>query len=160
MQTEMRPGPQRAAVAVTDSAAEMFLTLTVAGQLCGVPVLAVRDILAAQTITRVPLAPREVAGSLNLRGRIVTAIDLRRRLGLPPREAGAAPPMSVVVEQSGELYSLLSDSVGEVLALPEEGFAANPPTLDLLWRDVSRGVHKEDERLLIVLDVDRILAIG
>lgn len=160
MQTEMAPSAQRAVAAVTESAATMFLTLTVAGQLCGVPVLAVRDILAAQAITRVPLAPREVAGSLNLRGRIVTAIDLRRRLGLPPREAGAPPPMSVVVEQSGELYSLLSDSVGEVLALPEEGFAANPPTLDPLWRDVSRGVHKEDERLLIVLDVDRILAIG
>ncbi|MFC4169969.1 chemotaxis protein CheW [Pseudoroseomonas aestuarii] len=160
MQTQMPPSTQRAVAAVTESAAAMFLTLTVAGQLCGVPVLAVRDILAAQAITRVPLAPREVAGSLNLRGRIVTAIDLRRRLGLPPREAGAPPPMSVVVEQSGELYSLLSDSVGEVLALPEEGFAANPPTLDPLWRDVSRGVHKEDERLLIVLDVDRILAIG
>lgn len=160
MQTEMRSGAPRAAAAVTDSAAEMFLTLTVAGQLCGVPVLAVRDILAAQVITRVPLAPREVAGSLNLRGRIVTAIDLRRRLGLPPRAAGAAPPMSVVVEQSGELYSLLSDSVGEVVPLPGEGFAANPPTLDPVWRDVSRGVHRQDERLLIVLDVDRILAIG
>ncbi|MCQ4162551.1 chemotaxis protein CheW [Roseomonas sp. GC11] len=151
----------RAAVnVVNDSAAEMFLTLTVAGQLCGVPVLAVRDILASQAITRVPLAPREVAGSLNLRGRIVTAIDLRRRLGLPERSANASPPMSVVVEQSGELYSLLSDSVGEVVPLRADGFAGNPPTLDPVWRDVSRGVHRQDDRLLIVLDVDRILAIG
>jgi purine-binding chemotaxis protein CheW len=146
--------------ALTDSAAEMFLTLTVAGQLCGVPVLAVRDILASQSITRVPLAPKEVAGSLNLRGRIVTAIDLRRRLGLAERPPGSARPMSVVVEQSGELYSLLSDSVGEVVPLRAEGFANNPPTLDPVWREVSRGVHRQDDRLLIVLDVDRILAIG
>src|SRR3954451_13134007 len=88
---------------------EVFLTLTVAGQLCGVPVLAVRDVLGAQAITRIPLAPQEVAGSLKLRGRIVTAIDLRRRLGLPPRaRTGAASmgAMSVVVERDGELYSL------------------------------------------------------
>jgi purine-binding chemotaxis protein CheW len=164
MQTEARvsglPGTLPGMPQVADSAAEMFLTLTVAGQLCGVPVLAVRDILSSQAITRVPLAPSEVAGSLNLRGRIVTAIDLRRRLGLPRRAAGSPPPMSVVVEQGGELYSLLSDSVGEVVPLLAEGFAGNPPTLDPIWREVSRGVHRQGERLLIVLDVDRILAIG
>ena len=75
-----------------------FVTLTVADQLCGVPVLGVRDILAEQAITRIPLAPPEIAGSLNLRGRIVTAIDLRRRLRLPPAPAGQ-PRMSVVAEQ-------------------------------------------------------------
>ncbi len=164
MQTEAHlpglPGALSGMPPVADAAAEMFLTLTVAGQLCGVPVLAVRDILAAQAITRVPLAPMEVAGSLNLRGRIVTAIDLRRRLGLPNRPAGSSPPMSVVVEQGGELYSLLSDSVGEVVPLPMAGFAGNPPTMDPVWREVSRGVHRQGERLLIVLDVDRILAIG
>jgi purine-binding chemotaxis protein CheW len=68
--------------------------------------------------------------------------------------------MSVVVEQGGELYSLLSDSVGEVVPLSAEGFAGNPPTLDPVWREVSRGVHRQGDRLLIVLDVDRILAIG
>ena len=163
MQTQAQATPARlpgGLPPVVDAAAEMVLTLTVAGQLCGVPVLAVRDILAAQAITRVPLAPPEVAGSLNLRGRIVTAIDLRRRLGLAPREPGSAPPMSVVVEQGGELYSLLSDGVGEVVALPPEGFAGNPPTLDSVWRDVSRGVHRRGDGLLIMLDVDRILAIG
>jgi purine-binding chemotaxis protein CheW len=154
------PGSLPGAPLVVDAAAEMVLTLTVAGQLCGVPVLAVRDILASQAITRVPLAPPEVAGSLNLRGRIVTAIDLRRRLGLANRPAGSPPPMSVVVEQGGELYSLLSDAVGEVVPLPAEGMAGNPPTLDAIWRDVSRGVHRQGDRLLIMLDVDRILAIG
>jgi purine-binding chemotaxis protein CheW len=162
MQTEAQAATGRlpGVPAVADAAAELVLTLTVAGQLCGVPVLAVRDILAAQAITRVPLAPPEVAGSLNLRGRIVTAIDLRRRLGLAARPAGSAPPMSVVVELGGELYSLLSDSVGEVVGLPAEGFAGNPPTLEPLWRDVSRGVHRQGEQLLIMLDVERILTIG
>lgn len=141
-----------------EEADEVFLTLTVAGQLCGVPVLAVRDVLGAQAITRIPLAPPEVAGSLNLRGRIVTAIDLRRRLGLPPREGAGA--MSVVVEREGELYSLLADEVGEVLPLLPRDRAPNPPTLDPLWHEVSRGVHRMGDRLLILLDVERLLAIG
>ncbi len=136
---------------------EVFLTMTVAGQGCAVPVLLVRDVLGPQAITRIPLAPPEVAGSLNLRGRIVTAVDLRLRLGLPPRDAAA---MSVVVEQGGELYSLLVDEVGEVIPLAGAAFEPNPPTLDSGWRDVSRGVHRQAERLLIALDVERVLAIG
>lgn len=138
---------------------EVFLTLTVEGQSCAVPVLAVRDVLGPHAITRIPMAPREVAGSLNLRGRIVTALDLRLRLNLPPR-AGEAQPMSVVVEQSGELYALLVDQVGEVIPLAAADCAPNPPTLDPLWREVSRGVYRQEGRLLIVLDVGRVLAIG
>jgi purine-binding chemotaxis protein CheW len=153
MQTETQT---RAGFPAGDTA-EVFLTLTVASQLCGVPVLSVRDVLGTQTITRIPLAPREVAGSLNLRGRIVTAIDLRRRLNLPDRAADAPAPMSVVVEHQNELYSLLSDSVGDVVPLPAAGFAPNPPTLPLLWREISRGVHKQNGGLLIVLDVERVL---
>jgi purine-binding chemotaxis protein CheW len=139
---------------------DIYLTLTVADQLCGVPVLAIRDVLGVQSITCIPLAPREVAGSLNLRGRIVTAIDLRCRLGLPPRPEGHRGAMSVVVERDGELYSLLADQVGEVLPLPRAERAPNPVTLDAVWRDVSNGVHRIGERLLIVIDVERILAIG
>jgi len=155
---------RRAAAAPAGETA--ILTLTVAGQLCGVPVMGVRDILGTQAITPIPLAPPEVAGGLNLRGRIVTAVDLRRRLGLPPREAGAPPPMSVVVEGGGELYALLADGVGDVLALPEAGLAPNPPTLDPLWREVCAGVHQDlsggegTGRLLIMLDVERVLDIG
>lgn len=147
------------AAAVTGDAAQMVLTLTVAGQLCGVPVLAVRDVLGVQAITPIPLAPREVAGSLNLRGRIVTAVDLRARLGLPPREQ-ARGAMSVVVDVGGELYSLLADEVGEVLSLPVEERAPNPPTLDPHWREVSLGVHRLGERLLVILDVDRLLVLA
>jgi purine-binding chemotaxis protein CheW len=163
MQTELAPA-RRATVAV--STEHGVLTLTVAGQLCGVPVLSVRDILGPQTITPIPLAPPEVAGGLNLRGRIVTAVDLRRRLGLSRREAASPPPMSVVVEVGGELYALLADSVGDVLALPDASLAPNPPTLDPLWRDVCAGIHQDvpvntgDARLLIMLDVERVLDIG
>ncbi|MBP0492016.1 chemotaxis protein CheW [Pararoseomonas indoligenes] len=162
--TGTAPARRAAVPAPTDTA---VLTLTVAGQLCGVPVLGVRDILGPQTITPIPLAPPEVAGGLNLRGRIVTAVDLRRRLGLAPREPGAPFPMSVVVEGGGELYALLADSVGEVLALPDAGLAPNPPTLDPLWREVCAGVHQHaaaaepgGTRLLIMLDVERVLDIG
>lgn len=139
--------------------ADLVLTLTVGGQLCGVPVLLVRDVLAAQSITPIPLAPVEIEGAMNLRGRIVTAVDLRRRLGLPLREAGAEP-MSIVVEHGGELYSMLADAVGDVVPLAAADRAPNPPTLDALWRDVSRGVHRSDGQLLILLDVERLLAIG
>jgi purine-binding chemotaxis protein CheW len=68
--------------------------------------------------------------------------------------------MSVVVEQAGELYSLLVDEVGEVVPLPASGFEPNPPTLDAFWREVSRGVHRQEDRLVIALEVDRVLAIG
>jgi purine-binding chemotaxis protein CheW len=141
------------------SEAELFLTLAVAGQPCGVPVLVVRDVLGPQSITRIPLAPAEIAGAMNLRGRIVTAVDLRRRLNLPPRGKDQQP-MSIVVELGGELYSMLADSVGEVVPLRAEECAPNPPTLDPLWREVSRGVHRRDGQLLVMLDVDRVLAIG
>jgi len=133
-----------------------YVTLMLADQLCGVPVLAVRDVLADQTIARIPLAPREVAGNLNLRGRIVTAIDLRQRLRLPARAAGA-PSMSIVTEQGSELYALLVDQVSEVISLPAAGLERNPPTLPALWVEHSQGIYRLDERLLVVLDVDRLL---
>ena len=139
--------------------ADLVLTLTVCGQLCGVPVLLVRDVLGTQSITPIPLAPAEIEGAMNLRGRIVTAVDLRRRLGLPSRE-GDTQPMSIVVEHGGELYSMLADAVGDVVPLSAADRAPNPPTLDALWRDVSRGVHRSDGQLLILLDVERLLAIG
>ena len=135
---------------------EDFVTVTIAEQLFGVPVLRVQDVLGPQRITKIPLAPAEVAGALNLRGRIVTAIDLRRRLQLPPRDADD-PGMSVVVDYGGELYSLNVDTVGEVLSLPVDDFDSNPSTLIPVWRSISAGIYRLKEELLVVLDVERLL---
>lgn len=133
-----------------------FVSITVSEQLFGIPVLQVQDVLGPQRITRIPLAPPEVAGSLNLRGRIVTAIDLRTRLKLPPLPEGKTG-MSVVVDHGGELYSIIVDAVGEVLSLGADTAERNPATLDPVWRDVSGGIHRLDKTLLIVLDVARVL---
>ncbi len=140
-------------------AASMFVTMTVRGQLCGIPVLSVRDIIVTQKMTRIPLAPPEIAGSMNLRGRIVTAIDLRRRLHLPARDSGEAG-MSVVVERQGELYSLVVDSVREVIEFDEHQIEANPPTLAAGWREFSSGIYRMASELLVVLNTERVLAIG
>ena len=144
---------------VADEEEQVFVTLTVGDQLCGVPVLAVRDILGEHTITRIPLAPAEIAGSLNLRGRIVTAIDLRRRLRLPPAPADQHP-MSVVAEQGGELYALLVDQVSEVMSLKASAFESNPPTLPQTWAQFSTGIYRLEGRLLVVLDVGKLLAMS
>ena len=133
-----------------------FVTVTIADQVFGIPVLEVRDVLRPQDMTRVPLAPREVAGVLNLRGRIVTAIDVRCRLNLPPRDEGEKG-MNVVVDFHGEPYALVFDSVGEVLSLPDESCERTPPTLNPRWREVSDGIYRLDGRLLVVLEVERLL---
>jgi purine-binding chemotaxis protein CheW len=135
-----------------------FVTLTLTDQLCGVPVLGVRDVLADQAIARIPLAPREVAGNLNLRGRIVTAIDLRERLRLAPRPPGAAF-MSIVTEQGSELYALLVDQVSEVVTLRRSAMEPNPPTLPRIWADHSHGIYRLEQGLMVVLDMERLLQL-
>jgi purine-binding chemotaxis protein CheW len=135
-----------------------FVTLMLADQLCGVPVLGVRDVLAGQTIARIPLAPPEVAGNLNLRGRIVTAIDLRERLRLVRRPADA-PSMSIVTEQGSELYALMVDQVSEVLTLRRSAMEPNPPTLPPIWADHSHGIYRLEHGLMVVLNVERLLQL-
>lgn len=136
--------------------AKDYLTIKIANQRFGIPVLQVQDVLREQVVTRIPLAPPEVAGSLNLRGRIVTAINVRRRLGLPPLEKGK-PCMSVVVEHRNELYSLIIDSVGDVLSLDGAQFEKNPNTLDPAWREISTGIFQLEQDLLIIVDVSKLL---
>lgn len=136
-----------------------FVTFRIADQLFGVHVLKVQDILAQTKTTPVPLAPPEIAGSLNLRGRIVTSLDVRCRLGLPS-EALARSGMSIVVEQDNDLYSLLVDSVGEVLTLAADSFEPNPPTLSPAIRQYATGIYRLEKELLVVLDVDRLLDYG
>jgi len=153
----LRPGNDAAPLSPEDRAE--YVTVSIGGEWFGIPVLTVQDVLGPQHIAPIPLAPPEVAGSLNLRGRIVTAIDPRVRLNLPGRE-DEARAMSVVVEHKGELYSLLIDSVGEVLDLPADRFERNPATLDARWREVSVGIYRLDDRLLVVMDVARLLDVG
>jgi purine-binding chemotaxis protein CheW len=140
-----------------DGTENAFLTMVLAGQLCGIPVLSVRDVLANQTIARIPLAPPEVAGNLNLRGRIVTAIDLRQLLHLPKRAEGQKQ-MSIVTEQGSELYALQVDQVREVVSLRRDAMEPNPPTLPALWVEHSQGIYRVDAQLLVVLNVDRLLS--
>lgn len=142
-----------------DSANKDFLTIEIEGQLFGIPILQVQDVLGDVTVTRIPLAPPQVSGSLNLRGRIVTAIDVRKCLGLPPleRKGDHDRRMSVVVTHDDELYSLIIDAVGDVLTLSDKNFEANPATLDLIWKSVSLGVYRLQNRILVVLDVPKLL---
>jgi purine-binding chemotaxis protein CheW len=145
-----------AGVVGEEASARTLVTMMIGDQLLGIPVSAVHDVLGPQKLTSIPLAPDAVAGALNLRGRIVTAIDVRKRLGLPERPEDETP-MSVVVEHDGEPYSLVIDTVGEVLSVPADRLERNPPTLDARWRAVSDGIFRLDDRLLVVLEVDRLL---
>lgn len=133
-----------------------FVSITIGGQVFGIPVMLVHDVLGPQRITRIPLAPAEVAGSLNLRGRIVTAIHVRRRLGLEPLSTDRET-MSVVVEHHGDLYSLIVDSVGEVLTLDLDRFEPHPPTMPPRVRDISAGIYQLKDVLLVALDVPNLL---
>jgi len=133
-----------------------YVTVMIADQMFGIPVLEVHDVLRDLTLTKIPLAPPEVAGALNLRGRIVTAIDVRKRLGLPKLDEDQNG-MSVVVEHHGEPYSLMIDSVGEVLGLNAEDIQKNPVTLDARWREVSAGIYRLEDKLLVILEIERLL---
>jgi purine-binding chemotaxis protein CheW len=141
------------------TSARDYVTMMIADQMFGIPVLEVQDVLGPQRITRIPLAPAEIAGALNLRGRIVTAIDVRIKMGLPVRGKGETS-MSVVVEHHNELYSLMVDSVGEVLSLGNEKFERNPATIDAQWRDLCSGVYRLEQQLLVILDISRLLNLS
>lgn len=135
---------------------ENFVTFIIKDQMFGIPVLQVQDILTPDKIASVPLAPPEVKGSINLRGRIVTVIDVRVRLGLEKRE-GVKESMGVTIEHKHELYTLLVDKVGDVIGLSNDLYENNPGTLDSLWREFASGVYRLEGRLMVVLDVERLL---
>ena len=136
-----------------------YVTFTTAGQLFGLPIERVQDVFKPTNITRVPLAGPEIAGVLNLRGRIVTAINLSKRLDLESRAEGVAP-MAIGIESGVESFGLLVDAVGEVLKLPDAERELNPINLDRKLGRVSAGVFRLDGQLLVVLDVDRVLDLG
>jgi len=135
-----------------------FCTFTLAGQLFGVDALAVQEIIRSQAMTRVPLAPAAVCGLMNLRGQIVTAIDLRRRLDLPDRPP-EVPPVNVVVHTDDGAVSLLVDELGDVLAVSEDVYERPPETLRGPARGLIRGAYKLGGRLLTVLDIARAVDV-
>jgi purine-binding chemotaxis protein CheW len=139
---------------VQNKLCHQYATFTVAHHFLGVDVLEVQEILRGQTLTRVPLAPLLVEGLINLRGQIVPALDMRRVLGLPPRDTGTAA-VSVVVRSIHGAVSLQVDEIEDVIELDVRSFEAPPPNVDATLRALFLGVHKLDDRLLLVLDTQR-----
>jgi purine-binding chemotaxis protein CheW len=136
-----------------------YCTFYVGGHYFGLDVLKVQEIIRYQEMTRVPLAPSVVRGLINLRGQIVTAIDLRRRLGLPDRAADQLP-VNVVVQTDDGAVSLLVDEIGDVLEVPEKLFELPPETLKGTTRSLVRGAYKLADRLLLVLDAERTVNVA
>ena len=136
-----------------------YVTAMIGDQLFGLPISRVQDVFMLERLTRVPLSSGEIAGVLNLRGRIVTVIDMRTRLGLP-KAADGKPPMAVGVDLRGESYGLLIDQIGEVLRLPDENREENPVNLDPRMARLAGGVHRLEGQLMVVLDVDRVLEMA
>ena len=133
-----------------------YVTIYISEQLFGLPISRVHDVFVPESVTRVPLSRAEIAGVLNLRGRIVTAIDMRKRLGLKPHQTEGSL-MAIGIEFREESYGLIIDSVGEVLSLNESSREAVPSNLDPRWADIAAGVHRLNNNLMVILDVDRVL---
>jgi len=135
---------------------EEYVTFRIDNQLFGISVLQVQDILKPEDIAFVPLAPPEVKGSINLRGRIVTVIDVRVRLGLSATDPDK-DSMGVTVEHQNELYTLLVDDIGDVLNLDPEEREKVPGTMDPVWREFAESIFQLEDNLMIVLDIGQLL---
>ena len=136
-----------------------FVTFRLGKQWLGVPIIMIQEVFSGLDVTPVPLSPTEVQGFLNLRGQIVTAIDLRAVMGLPDREEDSSF-MNVVVQREDELFSLIVDEVGDVVEVDESRVEPTPKTVDPVWQQHSRGVIRLDEGLLVVLEVESVLDLG
>ena len=132
-------------------------TFRLDGDLYGVEVEHVQEVLRSQGLTRVPLAPSAVAGLINLRGQVVTAIELRERLGRPPRPEGT-DAVVIVVRLHGEAVSLLVDSIADVVDVDAGDFESPPDTLEGQARDLIRGAYKLHGQLLLALDVQKAVS--
>ncbi len=148
--------PVKSEVALTGG---QFSTFFVADLFFGVDVLRVQEVLRFHQMTRVPLAPGVIEGLINLRGQIVTAIDMRRRLQLSAREDNQTP-MNMVVRTEDGAVSLLVDEIGDVLDVDSATFEQPPENLDPAARELIRGVYKLKDRLLLVLDAERTVDLA
>lgn len=138
---------------------KQYCTFFLNGLYFGVEVLTVQEVLRFQQMTPVPLAPPMVKGLINLRGQIVSAIDLRHRLDLPERENDQTP-MNVVVRSEDGAISLLVDEIGDVVEIEDDVFEAPPETLHGVARELIKGVYKLKKRLLLVLDTERTVNVS
>jgi purine-binding chemotaxis protein CheW len=138
------------------SETRQFCSLVCGGHLFAVPVEKVQEVIAQQPMTRVPLAPSVVSGLINLRGQIVTALDLRTRLGFPPREDNE-PPMNVVIQSGSGTVSLLVDAIGDVVDADPAQYEMPPQTLTGQAKQLIKGVYKTDGKLLLELDTTKTL---
>lgn len=138
--------------------AHQYCTFYLDGHYFGLDVLKVQEIIRYQEMTHVPLAPPVVRGLINLRGQIVTAIDLRRRLELSDRGADQLP-LNVVVQTDDGAVSLLVDEIGDVLEVGENLFEPPPETLRGTARELIRGAYKLPDRLLLILDIERTVNV-
>ena len=138
---------------------QQYCTFFVDGYFFGLDLRKVQEIIRYQEMTRVPLAPPEVRGLINLRGQIVTAIDLRRRLELTDRPADQLP-VNVVVQSEDGAVSLLVDKIGDVLEVDEQVFVRPPETLRGTGRELICGAYKLSDRLLLILNIDKVVSVG
>lgn len=133
-----------------------FCTFYLGDLYLGIPVTDVQEVIRSQERTRVPLVSPVIHGLINLRGEIVTTVDLRHRLELEPRPPGQEP-INVVVRHHDGVVSLLVDEIGDVFEVTNDDFDPLPPTLTGVYRDFVRGIYKLDSRLLLILDTERLL---
>ena len=143
---------------IVDDRSRQYATFIVGDLYFGIDVLEVQEVLRNQKMTPAPRADRVIEGLINLRGQIVTAFDVRRRLGLPPRPA-ENEPMNVVIRSDDGAVSLLVDEIGDVIEVDPETFEAPPPTIDRAAREVLDGVYKLDGRLLLALAARKMLKV-
>jgi purine-binding chemotaxis protein CheW len=153
------PQSTNGAAAETVRTSREYATFFVDGLFFGIDVLQVQEVLRYQEMTRVPLAPAVIEGLINLRGQIVTAVDMRGRLKLRPRADGQTPMNTVVRTKEGAAVSLLVDEIGDVVEVDSETFEPVPDNVDPAARDLLQGVYKLKDRLLLVLDTEKTIDI-
>lgn len=136
-----------------------FCTFYLGDLFFGVKVENVQEVFRYQEMTRVPLAPSVVRGLINLRGQIITAIDLRTRLGMDELPEGKMP-MNVVVRTEEGIVSLLVDEIADVLEVSEDSFERPPDTIDEITRELVLGVYKLENKLLLILDTGKTVQMG
>lgn len=141
------------------SETKQYCTFLLDDQYFGVDVQEVQEVIRYQEMTRVPLASHVVSGLINLRGRIVTAIDLRRRLGHSDRPAGKLP-MNVVIRTGDDAVSLLVDEIGDVIEVDIDNFETPPDTLQGIARTLVDGAYKLDHRLMLVLNTHQAVEVA